>query len=212
MKRILCGALVIAGLLSSPLAAQRGGGGGGGRGVGGGGFRGGSHGGGIGIAGRGVLRRAARRFDNRNFGGFGGYGGYGWYGGFPCSDGWDCDRYYGSNFANSLGDSLDVAPERPGVMTTPALPPEPPPPPAQLVIHEYNWPASNSPVDGAFSIVSKDGKARLAIMVWAQDGALHYTSPDQTQGQIPLNDIDRAATQRANAEKSQILRLPPPVR
>src|SRR5581483_11374226 len=93
------------------------------------------------------------------------------------------------------------------------LPPPPGPPPAPIrpQTQEYKWPASASGGDSgatAFSIVSKDQRVRSAIAVWVQNRNLCYVAPDGSNGRIPLNEVDREATRRRNAEKQLNLPLP----
>jgi hypothetical protein len=90
-----------------------------------------------------------------------------------------------------------------------AMPPPPPPPPARPEIRDYHWPAStNDSTATTFSIVSKDHRVRSAIAVWVQGGLLCYTAPDGSSGRVPLDEIDRDATRRSNAEKRLSLPLP----
>ena len=200
MKRIICAAAVVSGLLSAPLIAQRGGGGGGG-GVGGGGRPG------MGapvrpfappFAGRGLFRQPGqRRFPLGNYGTNGGYG-------LPL---WD-------NLADGSGDAypancaVEPPPAADLLLAPRQQPPEPPAAPPQPVIYEFNWPPSSGDTGAPFSIVSKDGKERLALAVWLQDNALHYTGTDGISSSVAVSQIDREVTYRRNAEKHLTLRLP----
>jgi hypothetical protein len=87
-----------------------------------------------------------------------------------------------------------------------------PPTPATLrsEVHEYTWQSSASDSSATtFSIVSKDGRVRLAVAVWLQGDALCYYAPDHSTGRIPLDSIDREATRQRNAEQQLSLSLPP---
>jgi hypothetical protein len=76
------------------------------------------------------------------------------------------------------------------------------------VIHQYD--RSSTPVDSAaaFSLVGKDGTVRFALAVWIQNEMLQYTAQDGSQGELPLDAMDRGATYRLNAEKRLSLTLP----
>ncbi len=87
-----------------------------------------------------------------------------------------------------------------------------PPPPATPVIHEYkldNEPAAVSGERPTFTIMLKDGSMRSATASWIQDGKLHYLDLESRQLILSPQLIDRDATERANAQKSLRLDLPP---
>ena len=86
------------------------------------------------------------------------------------------------------------------------------PSPANPVIHEYNFNSEPVQVAGkppAFTIMLKNGSTRLATASWVQGGELHYLDLQSRQMLLPAEVIDREATERANAEKSLRLDLPP---
>jgi hypothetical protein len=45
-------------------------------------------------------------------------------------------------------------------------------------------------------------------MVWVQDDAVCFVSPDGSQGRMPIDSIDRKATRQRNAEKQLNFWLP----
>jgi len=94
------------------------------------------------------------------------------------------------------------------IMMPQMLPPEPPPPPAELVIHEYKWPDTNSVPGIAFSIATKDGWVLRAIAVWTQGNVVSLITPNNTTTTIPLDQIARDLTQRMNEEKKLTFWLP----
>jgi hypothetical protein len=86
------------------------------------------------------------------------------------------------------------------------------PPPASPVIHEYkldNEPAGVPGERPTFTIMLKDGSMRSATASWIQDGKLHYLDLQSRQMLLSPEIIDRDATERANAQKSLRLDLPP---
>jgi len=110
--------------------------------------------------------------------------------------GYACDPLYAGN--NGVGyPALSVTVAIPQVLA--------PPPPAPIVrpeVREYHWPSSGSDSNATtFSIVSRDGRVESASMVWVQDNAVCFVTPDGDQGRIPLDSIDRKATRQRNAEK-----------
>jgi hypothetical protein len=141
----------------------------------------------------------------------GGQGGFGeglfpgfygdWFPGF-----WDgYDTYDGGGYAYPVTSNATI------VMPPLLAPPEEPPEPAQPVVHEYGKPGEFVPPDGPaseFSIVEKDGRVLLAMAAWVQGDALHYVDREGGGGRVPLNDVDRSSTARANAAKGLRLQVP----
>ena len=136
----------------------------------------------------------------RGFGRFGnGFdGGFGW--GFPLFGG-DLG-YYGDGYQSSIQSQPIIVPVPVNV------PPSPPPPPVISATHDYHWTESGD-AEAAYSIVSKDGSARLVVAAWVQGDSIRYITPDGTGGQVALDSVDRAATNRTNAQKHLRLPLPP---
>ena len=146
-------------------------------------------------------------FDPFGFNGFGrGFGrfgngfdsGFGW-GGFPLF-GSDLG-YYGDGYQGSIQN-------QPTIVPVPFFPPSPPPPPVVPETHDYHWTESGD-TGAAYSIVSKDGSARVVVAAWVQGNSIRYITPDGTGGQVALDSVDRAATNRTNAQKHLRLPLPP---
>ena len=85
-----------------------------------------------------------------------------------------------------------------------AAPPVPPPPAPTIrpEVREYNWPSFSSDSSATtFSIISKDGRVQSASMVWVQDDAVCYATPDGGQDRMPIDSIDRKATRQRNADQ-----------
>jgi hypothetical protein len=148
-------------------------------------------------------------FGNHHRGRSGGFGSQGFPGFFPWGYGGGyVGGYLGTGLLGDYGYDNEVSqPPQPAFMAQPQLPPSPPPPPARSVIREYNWPAG-PPSAGMFSLVLKDGTVHTAIAVWVQDGVVHYNGRDGSAERIPLDRIDRDATNRSNAQGQLTLRLP----
>ena len=91
----------------------------------------------------------------------------------------------------------------------PPPPPPPPPPPARPAVRTYVW-ADADTVQSAntFAIVSKDGAMRSAIAVWVDGGQVHYKTAEGGAGRVPISQIDREATVRANAQRGLKFWLP----
>ncbi len=88
----------------------------------------------------------------------------------------------------------------------PPAPSEPPKP----EIHEYpspGAPAAND--DQTFAIVLRDGSVHSAVAVTVQKGALYYVEPDGAHRLVPVQALDREATERLNRERKLQLQLPP---
>jgi hypothetical protein len=117
---------------------------------------------------------------------------------------------YGDN-AGDYGDGFQAQPPPSIIVVMPQVeqPPPPPPPPVRSEIREYHWPSSSGDSSGrAFSIVRKDHGVRSAIAVWVQGRFLCYAAPDGSRGRVPIDEVDREATRRINAEKQLNLPLP----
>jgi len=146
-------------------------------------------------------------YRNRYWGGYRGLG-YGTYGlgwGYPGSFsdiGWPMD--YGA--PDEMGASAPSV-----VIMMPQPPPEPPPPPAELVIHEYKWPNTNSVSRTPFFIATKDGRILRAIAVTTQGNAVSLITPNNTATRIPLAQIARDLTHKLNEENKLTLWLPPSI-
>ncbi len=132
--------------------------------------------------------------------GFSDFGGFGFLGGYPLlpviADG------YGYGGAPSI---IMLQP-----IQMPVLPPRPPEI-AHAAVHEYH-PAE--PAAGGqqpvFTLAMNDGSRHTAILVWVQNGAIHYIDPTGKTEQAPLSSLDRATTERLNQEKNLELHLPEP--
>ena len=96
------------------------------------------------------------------------------------------------------------------VMPEPRSYTPPPPPPVQPELHKYTWPESGSDPAALFSIVSKDGIVHTAVAVWVQSDIVHYITPEDHDGRLALDSVDREATHSANAAKHLVLALPAP--
>jgi hypothetical protein len=193
--------LTIAILLPTLSLAQRGGGRGAGRGIGAPGF--------VlpparptplpinPIIPNGFLNGRGSRFPGRFTDGNGRYGGYGWglpYGCYGCQDGYIDGGY------QAPGNMLVPVPYRQAAAD---------PPPAPGEVREYRWP--NDPPNkagAAYSIVAKDGTIYRADMVCVQDDAVHFFTPEGSELELALANVDRARTREANAGQSLKLQLP----
>jgi hypothetical protein len=121
-------------------------------------------------------------------------------------------RFYPSAFPWSFGDygyapapSVVVLEQPPLYFLMPPTPSEPPRP----EIHEYQSAALTATEDQAFAIVLRDGSVHSAVAVTVQKGALYYVQPDGAHRLVPLEALDREATQRLNRERKLQLQLPP---
>lgn len=200
MKQLVLGVVVLWSLFPAHSSAQHGGGGRGGFSGGAGpgrGFRGGHFGS---PPSRPVPPFRSTENSNR----FGRYG-YGWGGGL----GWA--------FPDNFGDYGDVGYPDNGYQGPVILMPQqescptviqPPPPPIESALREYTWPESGSDPSAVFAIISKDGIVRPAVAVWVQGDTVHYVTPEDHDGRLALDSIDRAATRSANAAKHLMLALP----
>jgi hypothetical protein len=56
----------------------------------------------------------------------------------------------------------------------------------------------------------KDETVRPAVAWWVEGNVLHYVTPAGKQAEAPLDAVDRALTDRLNAERNVRLQLPPP--
>ena len=59
-----------------------------------------------------------------------------------------------------------------------------------------------------YLIALKDGTVRQAIGYWSKNGALHFVTPAASVQQISLNDLDRDATAKLNADRKLDFDLP----
>jgi hypothetical protein len=87
--------------------------------------------------------------------------------------------------------------------------PAPDPPPAPAEVREYRWP--NDPPNkpgSAFSIVAKDGTIYRADMVCVVNDAVRFFTPEGSELELALANVDRARTREANAGQSLKLQLP----
>ena len=205
------------------LYGQRGGGfrGGGGGGVRGGGFRGGvarggfvgpshygGYGRGYGFGGRGYGRGP---FYRSRFG-FGFYspwiypaywGGYGYpgYGGY-----WDSGSYpQASYYGGAPGPNVSV-------IYVPPPTEYAAPAPAQPSTREYAQPAAPpaSLPSVYFQIAARDGSVYAGIAYWVEAGTLHYLDLEGKHHEMPVDQVDRARSEKLNAGRQIEFRLPMP--
>jgi hypothetical protein len=134
--------------------------------------------------------------------GFANFGNFGFFGGYPplpvIADGYG----YGNGGAPSI------------IMLQPIqMPVQPPRPPeiAHATVHEYH-PAETATAGQlpVFTLAMNDGSRHSAILVWVQNGAIHYIDPAGKTEHAPLSTLDRATTERLNQEKNLELHLPAP--
>jgi hypothetical protein len=94
------------------------------------------------------------------------------------------------------------------------MPVQPPRPPevARAAMHEYRQPAETAGTgqQPVFTLAMNDGSRHAAILVWVQNGAIHYIDPTGKTEHAPLSALDRATTERLNQEKNLELHLPEP--
>ena len=111
-----------------------------------------------------------------------------------------CDPFYARN--DGEGNQANVTLATPQGVATPPLAPPPLPLPVRSEMREYHWPSSASNSSATtFSLVSKDGRVESAAMVWVQDDALYYVTPDGRNGSMPIDSIDREASRRRNEDR-----------
>jgi hypothetical protein len=83
---------------------------------------------------------------------------------------------------------------------------------ARPALHEYKEAAEASSVTGGaqpmFTLALRDGSRQPAILVWVQEGVVHYIDQTGKTSHIPLDTLDRDTTQRLNREKNLELHLP----
>ena len=132
--------------------------------------------------------------------GFSNFGGFGFLGGYPLlpviTDG------YGYGGAPSI---IMLQP-----IQMPVLPPRPPEI-AHAALHEYHPAETATPgQQPVFILAMNDGSRHAAILVWVQNGAVHYIDPSGKTEHAPLSSLDRATTERLNQEKNLELHLPEP--
>jgi hypothetical protein len=94
-----------------------------------------------------------------------------------------------------------------------AFPQPPRPEIARPALHEYKETAdaASATSGGAqpmFTLAMRDGSMRPAILVWVQEGVVHYIDQSGKTSHIPLDTLDRDTTQRLNREKNLELHLP----
>jgi len=132
--------------------------------------------------------------------GFSNFGGFGFLGGYPLLPVITDGSGYGG--APSI------------IMLQPIqMPVQPPRPPeiAHAAMHEYH-PAETAAAgqQPVFTLAMNDGSRHAAILVWVQNGAIHYIDPTGKTEHAPLSSLDRATTERLNQEKNLELHLPEP--
>lgn len=99
---------------------------------------------------------------------------------------------------------------------TPAAEPEPPANPVHAVVHEVTTeaaPASPTASTGeprAFIIALKDGTSIDADAVWVQGDSVGLVDTGGEHRRVPLETVDREATEQRNREQNLNLRIPPP--
>ena len=60
-----------------------------------------------------------------------------------------------------------------------------------------------------YTLVLEDGTARQAIGYWVEGNLLKYVTPQATIGSVPLDAVNRDATQKVNAQNKLEVDLPP---
>jgi hypothetical protein len=196
MKQLVIGVIFLWTLFLADSAAQ--GRGGGGRFSGGAGKGGGYRGGNFGlppvkpIPPLGSFGRF-NRFRNQRYGS----GALGW--GYSAA----FDGYGDAGYSGQYQIPIMVMPE-------PESYTPPPPPPVRPELHQYTWPESGSDPTAVFAIVSKNGNVRPAVAVWVQGDTVRYITPEDHDGRLALDSVDREATRSANAAKHLVLALPAP--
>ena len=84
---------------------------------------------------------------------------------------------------------------------------------AKPALHEYKEAAeaagntSGTP-QPMFTLAMRDGSRQPAILVWVQEGMVHFIDPAGKTSHVPLSTLDRDTTQRLNQEKNLELHLP----
>jgi hypothetical protein len=99
----------------------------------------------------------------------------------------------------------------PQPVAPPLAQPQPPPQTAHAVVQEYNWNSQSAALSGeqaTFTIALKDGSTRSAVVTWVQGRTLHYTDPDDNQGVLSADLINRNTTRRLNRAKKLSIQLP----
>src|SRR5712692_2131175 len=84
---------------------------------------------------------------------------------------------------------------------------------ARPALHEYKEAAdAASAMSGGpppmFTLALRDGSRQPAILVWVQEGVVHYVDPAGKTSNVPLDALDRGGTQRLDREKNLELHLP----
>jgi len=153
---------------------------------------------GLNILGQDVITPGLNRFGRRH--GFSNFGDFGFFGGYPLLP-VVTDEYGGYGGAPTI------------IMLQPIqMPVQPPQPPevAHAAMHEYpqTAEAAHAGQQPVFTLAMNDGSRRAAILVWVQNGAIHYIDPSGRTEHAPLNSLDRPTTERLNQEKNLDLHLP----
>jgi len=209
-------------------------GGGGGHAVGGGGHAvggamhasGGAFRGGAGFRGgnfgyRGGVRVFRGGFGLRGYGYYPGFYGFGlgyydpfwysdWYPSYPYSS--DYAPSYPPDYGYSYGGDNGGAP--PVIINQQFQPPAEP----NSVLRQYSWspppqPQASAPPPSKYGeqlylVAFRDGVIRAVVAYWAQGATLHYVTMDHEQKQVALASVDRALSERLNAERNVQFQLP----
>jgi hypothetical protein len=85
----------------------------------------------------------------------------------------------------------------------------PTPPPAAVVppaprpeLQEFTWPAPRAAEPQYFSIALRGGFVHSARVIWQDDHRLFFITREGERRQVPLEELDRGATERLNREKN----------
>jgi hypothetical protein len=152
---------------------------------------------GVNVLGQDVITPGMNRFGGHRFpGGFDGFG----FGGFPPMPAIAEGYGYGAGAPSII------------VLQPIQMPYQAPRPPesAHAIVHDYRQPAETAGTSGqpVFTLAMRDGSRHDAILVWVQNGAVHYIDPTGRTEHVPLNTLDRGTTHRLNQEKNIELHLP----
>lgn len=91
------------------------------------------------------------------------------------------------------------------------------PPAPEPMLKEYRFtPAPPAPAPHAdrkygetlYLIASSDGVIRAVLAYWVEGAVLHYVTMDHEQKKVQLSTIDRALSERLNAERNVTFQLP----
>ena len=93
-----------------------------------------------------------------------------------------------------------------------------PPSEPNAVLREYTYAPPPVPVPSSaappkygeplYLIAFHDGVIRAVLAYWTQGSALHYVTMDHEQKQTALASVDRALSERLNAERNVQFQLP----